>query len=260
MRSAIRCLIVDDEPLAREAIRSCIALDPMLEIVGEAGDGHDAIRAIEDLQPDLLFLDVQMPEVDGFEVLQDLMSRGISLPLTIFVTAYDSYALRAFEAHALDYLLKPIRAERFSDAISVAKSRIASDRGRQVTDELASFLAKSGLVAGRPKRLPVKVKGRIIFIWLDDVEWIESEGNYVRLHVSGESYSLRETLSAVEAKLDPAQFMRIHRCNIVNINHIKDLRPWFTGEYIVRMQSGKELTLTRSYREALHRLLGKEQS
>jgi two-component system, LytTR family, response regulator len=259
MKTAIRCMIVDDEPLAREAIRSCIALDPTLEIVGEAGDGQDAIRAIEDLRPDLLFLDVQMPEVDGFEVLQELMSKSIKLPLTIFVTAYDSYALRAFEAHALDYLLKPIRGERFKDAVSVAKSRIASDRSRQVTDQLASLLARSELVAGRPKRLPVKVKGRIVFLRLDEIEWIESEGNYVRLHASGESYSLRETLSAVEAKLDPAQFMRIHRCNIVNINHIKDLRPWFTGEYIVRMQSGKELTLTRSYRETLQRLLGKNQ-
>jgi len=260
MTPPIRCLVVDDEPLAREAIRSLIALDSALELVGEAGDGQGAIRAIEELQPDLLFLDVQMSEVDGFEVLQELVARRLQLPLTIFVTAYDSYALRAFEAHALDYLLKPVREERFKDAVSVAKSRIALDRSRQATSELAGLLARSDFLTGRPRRLPVKVKGRIVFVRLDQVEWIESEGNYVRLHVPGESYSLRETLSAVEARLDPTQFMRIHRRSIVNINLIRDLRPWFTGEYIVRMQSGKELTLTRTYRHNLHRLIGKEEA
>lgn len=260
MTTPIRCVIVDDEPLAREAIRSCVALDPMLEVSGEAGDGPEAVMLIESLRPDLLFLDIQMPEVGGFEVLQELLERHIDLPLTIFVTAYDTYALRAFEAHALDYLLKPIREERFKDAVSVAKSRIASDRSRKATDELARLLARGDFPGVRPRRLPVKLKGRIVFVRLDQIEWIESEGNYVRLHTAEESYPLRETLGAIEARLDPAQFMRIHRSSIVNINHIKDLRPWFTGEYIVRMQSGKELTLTRTYRHNLQRLIGKEET
>lgn len=257
MNARLRCLIVDDEPLAREAIRSHIALDPALEVVGEAEDGGGAIRAIESLRPDLLFLDVQMPEVDGFAVLQDLSARGIRLPATIFVTAYDHYALRAFEVHALDYLLKPIREERFLEAVAAAKSRIAADRGLQTADRLAGLLVQGGLLVRRPARLPVKVDGRIILVPLDQVEWIESEGNYVRLHLSGQSYLLRDTMSAIEAKLDPDQFTRIHRCTIVNINRIEYLRPWFTGEYIVRMLSGKELTLTRSYRDHLRRLLGK---
>ena len=258
MTTSIRCLIVDDEPLAREAIRSYIALDPLLEVAGEAADGNEAVQLIDRLRPDLLFLDIQMPEVDGFEVLQELVARDIKLPLTVFVTAYDTYALRAFEAHALDYLLKPIREERFKDAVSVARARIESDRSRQTTDDLVSLLARLDFPAGRPKRLPVKVKGRIVFVLLDQVEWIESEGNYVRLHLPGESYSLREPLGAIEARLDPSQFMRIHRSHIVNISLIKELRPWFTGEYIVRMQSGKELTLTRTYRHNLQRLIGKE--
>jgi two-component system, LytTR family, response regulator len=257
MNTTIQCLIIDDEALAREAIRSLIALDPTLEVVGEVEDGGRAIQVIDGLRPDLLFLDVQMPEVDGFDVLQELAERGIKLPVTIFVTAYDEYALRAFEAHALDYLLKPIREERFKDAVAAAKSRISADRDSQAADQLASLLARGDLLARRPTRLPVKLEGRIVLVRLDQVEWIESEGNYVRLHLSDRSYLLRDTMSAIEVKLDPDQFARIHRCAIININRIEYLRPWFTGEYIVRMQSGKELTLTRSYRDNLRRLLGK---
>jgi len=256
----IQCLIVDDEALAREAIRACVRSDPGLEIVAEAVDGPSAIREIERLHPELLFLDVQMPEVDGFEVLQRVSEKSLPLPLTIFVTAYDSHALRAFEAHALDYLLKPIREERFRDAISLAKSRVAAERGSQAASHLADFLASSDFLVRRTSRLPIKEKGRIFFLQLDQVEWIESEGNYVRLHLSGESYLHRETMLALEVNLDPAQFMRIHRSTIVNILRIKDLRPWFTGEYIIRMQSGKELTLTRTYRDNLRRLIGKTET
>jgi two-component system LytT family response regulator len=260
MTSAIRCLIVDDETLAREAIRACILTDPDLEIAGEAADGVSAVREIERTRPDLLFLDIQMPEVDGFEVLQQVAERNLPLPLTIFVTAYDSHALRAFEAHALDYLLKPIREERFRDAVSAAKSRVAAERGSQAASHLADFLARSDFLVQRTSRLPVKERGRIIFLQLDQVEWIESDGNYVRLHLPGGSHLHRETMLSLEAKLDPAQFMRIHRGVIVNILRIKDLRPWFTGEYIVRMQSGKELTLTRTYRDNLRRLIGKTEA
>ena len=253
----LRCVIVDDEALAREAVRNLAASDPHLEIAAECVDGAGAIREIERLRPDLLFLDVQMPEVDGFAVLQDLKARDVPLPVTIFVTAYDSYALRAFEAHALDYLLKPVREERFSRAVEAARSRIAADRGAQVVDRLEEFLSRADLPARRAPRLPIREKGRIAFLPVDEVEWIESEGNYVRLHLPRGSHLLREALSSIEAKLDPARFMRIHRSAIVNIERIQDLRPWFTGEYIVRMQSGKELTLTRTYRGNLRRLIGK---
>jgi len=258
MSARIRCLIVDDEPLAREAIRTIVAADSALEIVGEAVDGNAALRSIEELRPDLLFLDVQMPESGGFDLLGALAAGGARTPVTVFVTAYDEYALRAFEAHALDYVLKPIREERLRDAVASAKSRIAADRGGDVAERFRTFLAGADPARARLRRLPVKSNGRIAFVRLDDVEWIESEGNYVRLHVPGASHLVRETMNGIEARLDPAQFMRIHRSAVVNVAFIEDLRPWFTGEYVVRMRSGKELTLTRSHRESLRRLLGKE--
>ena len=256
----LRCVIVDDEALAREAVRNLVAADPHLAIAAESVDGASAVRDIERVHPDLLFLDVQMPEMDGFAVLQRLAAEGVPLPVTIFVTAYDSYALRAFEAHALDYLLKPIREERFASAVAAARSRLAADRGAQVVERLEELLSRGALQARRASRLPIREKGRIVFLPVDEVEWIESEGNYVRLHLRKESHLLREPLSSLEAKLDPARFMRIHRSAIVNIERIKDLRPWFTGEYIVRLQSGKELTLTRTYRENLRRLIGKTEA
>jgi two-component system, LytTR family, response regulator len=253
--AGFRCLIVDDEPLAREAIRTYVAQDPELEVVGEARDGEEAITAIAKLSPDLLFLDVQMPEIGGFEVLQALEARHLKPPVTIFVTAYDEYALRAFEAQALDYLLKPIDEKRFRKALAAAKTRIAADNGWYTARQLVGLLARDGLLRRPNARLPVKAKGRIVFVGLDEVEWIEAAGNYLRLHVAGESYSLRETMNAFEAKLDPSRFMRIHRSAIVNIDHIKEVQPWFTGEYVVRMKSGKELTLTRSYLDNLRRLM-----
>jgi two-component system LytT family response regulator len=197
-----------------------------------------------------------MSEVDGFAVLRQIAAKDLPLPVIIFVTAYDTYALRAFEAHALDYLLKPIREPRFRSAVSLAASRIDADRGAGVAGRLADFLARDHL-ARQTARLAVREKGRILFVPLDGVESIESERNYVRLHCGKDSHLLRETMAAIEAKLDPARFMRIHRQAIVNVERIHDLRPWFTGEYIVRMQSGRELTLTRSYRDNLRRLIGK---
>ena len=257
MSAKLRCLVVDDEPLAREAIRGIAALDPALEVAGEAGDGYAAIRAVSALQPDLLFLDVQMPEMDGFETLSGLNSLGVKLPATIFVTAFDTYALRAFEAHVLDYLLKPIRVERFQDAVAAARSRILADNGWREAARLASLIAQVGVAENRPSRLCVKANGRIELVELDEVEWIESEGNYVRLHVEDRTHFVRETMNGIEARLDPAKFFRIHRSAIVNVAFIKDLRPWYTGEYIVRLQNGRELTLTRSHRESLRRLLGR---
>lgn len=256
----MRCLIVDDEPLAREAIRSLAETDPDLEIAGEAGDGNGAIQAIEALRPDLLFLDVQMPEVDGFEVLEELSGRGGKLPITIFVTAHDQHALRAFEAHAFDYMLKPIHEARFRESVAAAKARFSADAGRETAERLSRLLAENALAARRPRRLPVKRNGRIVLISVDEIEWIESEGNYVRLHLPGQSHLLRETMNGIESRLDPGRFMRIHRCALINVDFVQELRPWFTGEYIVRMQSGKELTLTRNYREALRRLIGDDRA
>lgn len=256
MTKSIRCLIVDDEPLAREAIRSCTSLDPALQVIGEVSDGDDAVAAIEGHSPDLIFLDVQMPGMDGFEVLQALDAKRLKLPVTIFVTAYDQYALRAFEAQALDYLLKPIDEKRFRRALVAAKSRIAMEKNWFTAEELVHRLEQSGVLRRPMARLAVKSKGRIVFVRLDEIEWIEAEGNYLRLHLAEESYLIRETMNSFEAKLDAGHFMRIHRSIIANIDRIKDVQPWYTGEYIVRLESGKELTLTRSYRDNLRRLLG----
>ncbi len=257
MSDRVRCLIVDDEELARESIRAAATLDPALDVVGEAGDGDEAIRAVETLRPDLLFLDIQMLEASGFDVLDELAARGVKLPLTVFVTAHDEHALRGFEAHAVDYLLKPIREDRFLDAVAAARARLAADRGARAAEQLARLLASGGVRPPTATRLPVKANGRVAFVLLSEVEWIASEGNYVRLHVAGESHLMRETMHGIEARLDPETFMRIHRTTIINVGKIQELRRWFTGEYLVRMQSGKELTMTRTYRENLRRLIGK---
>jgi two-component system LytT family response regulator len=254
----IRCLIVDDEPLAREAIRTSAVHDADIQVVAEAQDGEQAIADIERYKPDLIFLDIQMPGMNGFEVLQLLEEKSVKLPVIIFVTAYDQYALKAFEAQALDYLLKPIDEKRFRRALTAAKSRIVAGKGWFSPEELVSRLELSGLLRRPMARLPVKSKGRIIFIRLDEIEWIEAEGNYLRLHLDGDSYLLRDTMTSIESKLDPERFMRIHRSAIVNVDRIADVQPWYTGEYVVRMKSGKELTLTRSYRESLRRLLGEQ--
>jgi len=256
MNKRITCLIVDDEPLAREALRRAVADDPELEIVGQAADGVEAVTLIERLSPDLVFLDILMAEVGGFEVLQALELAGLRVPVIVFVTAYDQYAIQAFEAHALDYLLKPLDRKRFHKAVAAAKSRIAADRAWYTAAQLVDLLAEKGALRRESSRLPIKSKGKILFVRLSEVEWIEAQGNYLRLHSDDEEYLLRETMNAFEAKLDPDRFMRIHRSTIVNVERIKAIEPWFTGEYVVRMASGREFTLTRSYKENLRRLMG----
>ena len=278
MSAPLRCLVVDDEALAREALRTLVALDPGLTLAGEARDGHDALARLENDPPDLVFLDVQMPEMGGFEVIAQAAARGVPLPAVIFVTAYDRYALRAFEVHAFDYLLKPVRESRFREAIAETRRRLAADRFGEESERLAALLSGLGLtslgltgsgltgsgLAGhdlgppRPRRLAIKVDGCITFVDPAELEWLEPEGNYVRLHLGTRTALVRETLTDMEARLDPARFMRIHRSAIVNIDRIRDLRPWFTGEYIVRMEGGREFTLTRRYRDNLRRLIGRQ--
>lgn len=251
----IRALIVDDEPLARERIRTLLKAEPDIEIAGECGDGRKAIAAIERQRPDLLFLDVQMPEPDAFGVLQAVSPER--LPVVIFVTAYDRYALKAFEASALDYLLKPFDRERFTKALARARKEIERTRAGQMNKRLLALLE---LVPGAPKyaeRLVVKSGGRISFLRADEIDWVEAQGNYLCLHGGRESHLLRETMNELEARLDPRKFVRIHRSTIVNLERIKELQPAFHGDYSVLLRSGARLTLSRTYRDRLQQRLGR---
>ena len=252
----IRVLLVDDESLAREVIREMLEDDPAAEIIGECVNGEEAVAAIQEHAPDLVFLDVQMPEASGFFVLENLKN-GRPLPHVIFVTAYDQYAVRAFEVHALDYLLKPFDRERFEASWRRAKEHILRERNGRMDERILTLLEE--LKAG-PKyleRLVIKSAGRVFFLEADDIDWIEAEGNYVSVHSGAKSHLLRETISSLESQLDPKKFRRIHRSSLVQINKIKELQPWFHGEYRIVLHCGAELMLSRNYRENLQEALGK---
>lgn len=251
----ILALIVDDEPLARERIRALLEPERDVEITAECASGLEAVAAIESLAPDLVFLDVQMPEMDGFGVIETI---GASkMPTIIFVTAYDRYALRAFEVNALDYLLKPFDRERFEAALGRARAQIENERSGVLNQRLLALLKDIRPEARSLDRLVIKSGGRVFFLKSEEIDWIEASGNYVRLHVGAQSHLLRETMSGMEAKLDGDRFLRIHRSVIVNIERIKELHPLFHGEYTVLLRDGTELTLSRGYRDRLDRLLGK---
>jgi two-component system LytT family response regulator len=248
-------LIVDDEPLAREMLREMLQKDEDVDIVGEMTNGREAVDAIRAMTPDLLFLDVQMPEIGGFEVLEALGSDPI--PHVIFVTAYDQYAVRAFEVHALDYLLKPFDRERFEASWQRAKAEIQRDKNGGMDQRILALLEELKAGSKYLERLVIKSGGRIYFLETDEIDWIEAEGNYVSVHTGKKSHLLRETISSLENQLDPRKFLRIHRSAIVRIDRIQELQPWFHGEYRVILQNGTQLTLSRNYREKLQEALGK---
>ena len=256
MREAarIRALIVDDEPLARRKIRRMLARDHAVEVVGECSSGREAIGAIKSLSPDLLFLDVQMPEIDGFAVLDGLLPEQV--PMTIFVTAFDQYALKAFEFYALDYLLKPFDRVRFDKALGRAKERFFNDPRANLSQQTLALLQELKAQTSHADRLVVKSGGRAFFLRTDEIDWIEAEGKYVRLHVGKESYLLREAIGTIEAQLDPRKFPRIHRSTIVNIDRVQELQTWFHNEYRVILDDGTELILSRSCRKRLGELMG----
>ncbi|MEK6286193.1 MAG: LytTR family DNA-binding domain-containing protein [Acidobacteriota bacterium] len=250
----IRVLIVDDEPLARRKIRRMLAHDPEVEILADSANGREAIAAIGAQNPDLVFLDVQMPEIDGFDVLESIAEPQI--PLVIFVTAYDQYALRAFEVSAVDYLVKPFDRTRFEKALQRAKSRLASERGDNLNRQTLALLAELKAKPSHIERLVIKAGGRAFFLKTEEIDWIEAEGKYVRLHAGKESYLLREAIGSMEGQLDPKKFPRIHRSTIVNIERVRELQPWFHNEYRVILKDGTELMLSRSCRKKLGELLG----
>lgn len=252
----IRAMIVDDEPLARMRIRDLLAEAADVEVIAECANGQEAIEAIEESPPDLLFLDIQMPVLDGFDVLQTI---GVGLvPVVIFVTAYDQFALRAFEAHALDYLLKPYDDERFEMALERARKRIRQQQGGDLDVRLSALLEQVRGDRGYLQRLVVPTGPRSEFVRTDDIDWIEAERNYIRLHVGGRAHLLRETLRGIESALDPARFCRIHRSTVVNIDRIQAVESLFGGEYLVVLHDGTKLTSGRSYRRNLHALMGKK--
>jgi two-component system LytT family response regulator len=253
-RVPLRALIVDDEPPARARLRTLLEAERDVAIVGECASGPEAIEAIERDLPHLVFLDVQMPVMDGFEVLRSLDVQR--LPAIIFVTAYDDYAVRAFEIHALDYLLKPFSRDRFREALARARAQLARDGVPAVDPRVLALLDALGKAAPLPKRLLVKSEGRLVFVKVADIDWVEAAANYVRLHVRGESYLLRESMKNMEAKLPPDTFLRIHRSAIVNIDRIRELQPWFHGEYVAILHDGTKLTVSRAYAERVHELIG----
>jgi len=251
---ALRVLIVDDEPLGRQRLRALLEIEPDVVVVGECGDGPSAVSLIRRESPDLVFLDIRMPDLDGFGVLEAMGQQRP--PAVIFVTAFDRYALRAFEVHALDYLLKPFDRPRFQKALARARAQIAQAQTVQVKEQLRALLQESRSGKKYLDRVVIKSPSRVFFLRVEEIDWIEAAANYLRLHSGAEAHLLRETMSGLEARLDPAKFLRIHRSTIVNIERIRELQPWFHGDYVVLLHDGTKLTLSRSYRQKLQELFG----
>ena len=253
MTGKIKTLIVDDEPIARARMVSLLRDELDIELVGECASGLQAKSVIESTSPDLLFLDIQIPEIDGIDLARTIQASGT--PAIVFVTAYDEYALRAFEVHALDYLLKPFSAERFRSALGHAREHVAQ---RRATGSGAQPASRNDITAAsRRHRLMIKSSGRIHFVRMAEIEWCEASGNYVRVHVGTQCYLVRDTMSHLESELDPHLFMRIHRSTIVNVDRIQEMHSTFSGEYVVLLRGGTRLTLSRGYRDAIQTRLGK---
>lgn len=249
----IRALIVDDEPLARRAIARFLSKDSDVKVIDECGDGESAVETIRRQQPDLVFLDIQMPEMDGFEVLHEVGAER--MPVTVFVTAYDQFALRAFDANAVDYLLKPLEKRRFERALARAKSRVT---GKHTHDELRRLISSIQRLASARQyvdRLAIPADGRIFFVPAKEIDWIEAEGNYLRIHAGNRKHVLRQTLTELEKCLNPSEFLRIHRSTIVNVRRIKEIQAWFHGYHRVLLEDGTELRMSR-YQQEIAKKLG----
>ncbi len=251
--TVVRTVVADDESLARQKLLILLDSEPQVKVVAECQDGRQTVSAIRSLRPDMLLLDIQMPDLDGFQVLSQISLE--EMPVVIFTSAYDQYAIRAFEANALDYLLKPFDQERLHHALEKARSELRKAHDREITHRILNLLSQVRSVAlptlEPDSRLVIKANGRVVFLDLDSIEWVEAAANYVRLNVGKESYLFRETISRISERLNASHFVRIHRSTIVNVRKIKELIPVNSGEYVVVLKSGRELSCSRGYRSAL---------
>jgi len=248
----VSVLIADDEPLARERLRELLRREPNVKVVAEAGDGRAALEAIGEHKPALVFLDVQMPELTGFQVVEQLS--GESMPAIIFVTAYDQFAVKAFEVHAVDYVLKPVDGERLKVALRRAIERIRVGQTEDLSSRVQTLLAEIRPEPRQLDRIAIKNGNRVILLKVDDIDWVEAADNYVVLHAGNDNHMQRSTISAMEEKLPQDKFVRISRSAIVNVDRIKELQPLFHGEYVVILRNGARLTLSRTHRDKLGRL------
>ena len=252
--ATIKALVVDDEPLGRERVRALLERERDVEVVGECEDGVDAVEAIRTLGPDLVFLDVQMPEMDGFGVVEAVGPHR--MPLVVFVTAYDQYALSAFEVNAVDYLLKPFDLDRFRTALERVRARLQQPVGEKWAENLASMLERVRRPSvDYPDRFLVRSGRRYVFVRVDEIDWIGAADNYLELHLGKRVHLLRETMSAMEGRLDPRRFMRIHRSAIVNVDRIRAIESWGKGEYLVVLTDGTQVNSSRAYRDRIASLM-----
>ena len=250
----LSALVVDDEPIARHAVVRLLREDPDIAVAGECGDGVSAVAAIRDLSPDLVFLDIQMPAITGLDVVATIGAPR--MPATIFVTAYEQFAVRAFDANAVDYLVKPFSRERFAETLRRAKQRLAAARGTDAdtTTRIMQILASLQRREDYLERIPIREDERVVLVEVDDIVWIKASGNTVRLHLADRVHELRETMTALAARLDPRHFARVHRSAIINVRRVREIHPWFNGYHVVTMDTGQQLRMSRYQHEAFLRL------
>lgn len=260
MADKIKVLIVDDEPLARRGIRQSLESVSDVEIVGECKNGREAVVAVEKQKPDLVFLDVQMPLLDGFGVIEEISAENLS-PAIVFVTAFDEHAIRAFEINALDYLLKPVDPERFKKTMERVRNQIKNKQSGQLEEKLLALLRDVESLKEKDvsreylRRIVVKENGRVFFLDAGEIDWISAEGNYVGLHAKNKTHLVRETMDGIELKLNPREFLRVRRSTIVRIEQIRELQPLFKGEFVIVLKDGAKLSSSRRYRHNLDALL-----
>lgn len=250
LRAPLRVIIVDDEPLARDCVRLALRDEPGIEVAGECGDGASAVSAIRALAPDLVYLDVQMPGLGGFGVIEQI--GAAAMPAVIFVTAYEEHALRAFSVHALDYLLKPFSDGRFRESLAHARGQLGGSRDA-LSQRLQALIdeGRTGAASPRPAWLTVAEREGRRLLRIEDVDWFEAEGNYVRVHIGAEEHLLRSSLAAIREQLDPARFVRIHRSIVVNVSRVHKVEPWAGGDYIAILRDGRQLRVSRHFKDAL---------